>query len=100
MTAKRLPYDRLLCSVSLLLLGIGVVMVYSSSAIKAQEKFGDPFLFLKKQLLWAVVGLAVMVWAMHRDYHAFQRYAPVLFLASFLLLLLVQIGRASCRERV
>lgn len=89
MTAKRLPYDRLLCSVSLLLVGIGVVMVYSSSAIKAQEKFGDPFLFLKKQLLWTVVGVAVMVWAMHRDYRTFQRYAPLLFLASLLLLLLV-----------
>ncbi len=91
MTAKRLPYDRLLCSVSLLLVGIGVVMVYSSSAIKAQEKYGDPLLFLKKQLLWAVLGLAVMVWAMHHDYRAFQRYAPALFLASLLLLLLVLI---------
>jgi cell division protein FtsW len=90
-TAKRLPYDRLLCTVSLLLVGVGVVMVYSSSAIKAQMKYGDPLLFLKKQLLWAVVGLAVMVWAMHHDYRAFQRYAPVLFLASFLLLLLVLI---------
>ena len=53
MTAKRLPYDRLLCTVSLLLVGVGVVMVYSSSAIKAQMKYGDPLLFLKKQLLWA-----------------------------------------------
>lgn len=91
MIAKRLPYDRLLCSVSLLLAAIGVVMVYSSSAIKAQEKYGDPFLFLKKQLLWAVIGLAVMVWAMYRDYRTFQRYAPVLFLASLLFLLLVLI---------
>ena len=91
MTAKRLPYDRLLCSVSLLLVGIGVVMVYSASAIKAQEKYGDPFLFLKKQLLWTMIGLAVMIWAMTRDYRAFQRYAPLLFLASLLLLLLVLI---------
>ncbi|HLC21101.1 MAG TPA: putative lipid II flippase FtsW [Candidatus Methylomirabilis sp.] len=91
MTARRLRYDRLLCTASLLLVGIGVVMVYSSSAIKAQEKYGDPFLFLKKQLLWTVIGLAVMVWAMHRDYRAFQRYAPPLFLASLLLLLVVLI---------
>ncbi len=91
MRSRLRPYDRLLCSVSLLLLGIGVVMVYSSSAIKAHEKFGDPFLFLKKQLLWTALGLALMVWAMHRDYHEFQRYAPVLFLASLLFLLLVLI---------
>ena len=91
MTAKRRPYDRLLCTVSLLLVGVGVVMVYSSSAIKAQMKYGDPLLFLKKQLLWAVIGLVIMVWAMNHDYRAFQQYAPLLFLASFLLLLLVLI---------
>jgi cell division protein FtsW len=85
----RLPHDRLLCVVSLLLLAIGIVMVYSASAIKAQEKFGDPFFFLKKHVLWSAVGLAVMVWAMNRDYRTFQRLAPLLFLASFLLLLLV-----------
>lgn len=91
MIGKRLSYDRLLCSVCLLLAAIGVVMVYSSSAIKAQEKYGDPFFFLKKQLLWAVIGLLVMVWAMYRDYRTFQRYAPLLFLASLLFLLLVLI---------
>lgn len=91
MIVKRLSYDRLLCSVSLLLAALGVVMVYSSSAIKAQEKYDDPFLFLKKQLLWTVIGLLVMVWAMYRDYRTFQRYAPLLFLVSLFFLLLVLI---------
>jgi len=94
---RRVPYDRILCGVSLLLLGIGVVMVYSSSAIKAQEKFGDPFFFLKKQVLWAVVGLAVMAWAMNRDYRTFQQYAPLLFMVSFLLLLLVMVPPIGVR---
>ena len=91
MIAKRLSYDRLLCSVSLLLAFIGVVMVYSASAIKAQEKYDDPFLFLKKQLIWVLIGLAVMVWAMYCDYRIFQQYAPLLFLLSLFLLLLVLI---------
>ncbi|MDE2181377.1 MAG: FtsW/RodA/SpoVE family cell cycle protein, partial [candidate division NC10 bacterium] len=68
MISKRLSYDKLLCSVSLLLVGLGIVMVYSAGAIKAQEKYGDPYFFLKKQLLWALIGFAVMVWAMNRDY--------------------------------
>ena len=89
MIAKRLSYDRLLCSVALVLVGIGIVMVYSASAIKAQDKYGDPLFFLKKQILWALIGFAVMVWAMYRDYRFFQRYAPLLFLFSLVLLGLV-----------
>jgi cell division protein FtsW len=89
MIAKRLSYDRLLCSVALVLVGIGIVMVYSASAIKAQDKYGDPFFFLKKQILWALIGFAVMIWAMYRDYRFFQRYAPLLFILSIVLLGLV-----------
>jgi cell division protein FtsW len=87
--SKRLSYDKLLCSVSLLLVGLGIVMVYSAGAIKAQEKYDDPFFFLKKQLLWALIGFAVMVWAMNRDYRTFQKYVLPLFLLSLFLLVLV-----------
>jgi cell division protein FtsW len=87
--SKRLSYDKLLCSVSLLLVGLGIVMVYSAGAIKAQEKYDDPFFFLKKQLLWALIGFAVMVWAMNRDYRTFQKYVLPLFLFSSFLLALV-----------
>ena len=33
--------------------GLGIVMIYSASAIRAQERFGDPTFFLKKQAVWA-----------------------------------------------
>ena len=87
--AKRLPYDKLLCGISLVLVGLGIIMVYSAGAIKAGEKYDDPFFFLKKQLLWALIGVAVMIWAMNRDYRTFQSYALPLFLLSLLLLILV-----------
>jgi cell division protein FtsW len=91
MIGRRLSHDKLLYSVSLLLVLVGIVMVYSASAIRAQEKYDDPFFFLKKQLLWALIGLAVMFWAMHRDYRIFEQYAPLLFFCSLLLLGLVLI---------
>ena len=46
MITKRLSYDRLLCGVALLLVGLGIVMVYSASAIKAQQNSGDLHFFL------------------------------------------------------
>jgi cell division protein FtsW len=64
-------------------------MIYSASAIRAQERFGDPAFFLKRQLLWAVLGLLVMAWAMGRDLKTLQRLTPILFLGSLFLLLLV-----------
>ena len=81
--------DRFLLIVTLLLLGLGIVMIYSASAIRAQERFGDPTFFLKKQVLWAALGLLAMGWAMTWDLKRLQRWTPIIFLASLFLLLLV-----------
>jgi cell division protein FtsW len=51
--------DRTLLMVSLLLIAIGFLMIFSITPVIAREKFGDSFLFLKKQLLWLCLGLIV-----------------------------------------
>jgi len=84
-------YDAVLLSVVLLLVAIGIVMVYSASAIRAQERFGDPTFFLKRQALWAGLGLLAMLWAMTTDYRRLPRIAPVLFGLAVVLLVLVLI---------
>lgn len=81
--------DRFLLVVTLLLLGMGIVMIYSASAIRAQERFGDPNFFLKKQVIWATLGLLAMGWSMKWDLKRLQRWTPILFLTSLFLLLLV-----------
>ena len=86
---RKLHWDRLLMVVTLILVGLGIVMVYSSSAIRAQERLGDSTFFLKRQLIWAVLGFMAMFWIMGRDYRTLRRYAPLLYLLSLFLLLLV-----------
>jgi len=81
--------DRWLLAVTVVLVGLGIVMIYSASAIRAQERFGDPTFFLKKQAVWAALGLLAMVWAVTWDLKWFQRATPMLFLVSLFLLLLV-----------
>jgi len=81
--------DRWLLAATLVLVGMGVVMIYSASAIRAQERFGDPMFFLKKQAIWAALGLLAMAWAAAWDLKRFQRLTPILFLLSLFLLLLV-----------
>lgn len=93
----RAPSDRFLLVVTLILVGVGIVMIYSASAIRAQERFGDPTFFLKKQLVYAVLGLLAMAWAVGRDLKTFQRLTPILFLGSLLLLLLVLVPHVGIR---
>ena len=70
--AKKLKPDRVLFLVTLVLVGFGVAMVFSSSAIVAKEKFGDPNYFSLKQLISATLGLAVMFVVMKIDYHTYR----------------------------
>lgn len=73
----------------LALLAIGVVMVYSSSAVSAQANFQDQYYFLKRQLIWASLGILAMLVTMNIDYHAWRKLAKPFFLVTLLLLVLV-----------
>lgn len=80
----------------LTLLGIGLVMVYSASSVEALVSYHDPTYFLKRQIMWSLVGLAAMFVAARIDYWKWARYAwPILAITMFLLLavLVPHIGR-------
>ena len=87
--ARKLEPDRILFFVTLLLVGFGVAMVFSSSAIVAKEKFGDPNYFSFKQLIFAAIGLALMFVVMKVDYHAYRHPAVVFSALSVVVALLV-----------
>jgi len=84
-------YDKVLLTVTLILVGVGILMVYSASAIRAQEQFGDPSFFLKRHVIWAAVGLATLIGVLGQDYRQLQRWAPLLYLVAVLVLILVLI---------
>src|SRR5215831_18301719 len=96
--AKRVSVDRWLFSVTMLLVFLGLVMVFSASAVMARERFGSPYAFLSKQLIWAVAGLVTMVVTMQLDYRRYKHPAIVFSLMGITTLLLIsvffQIGRA------
>jgi cell division protein FtsW len=87
--AKKLTPDRFLFLVTLALVGFGIAMVFSSSAIMAKEKFGDPNYFAFKQLVSAMLGLAVMFVIMKCDYHLYARPAIVFSMLAIVVALLV-----------
>ena len=75
--ARTLKYDKVLFTATLLLVCASVVMVYSASAILALERFQQPYLFLTKQVMWVVLGLAVLAIAMRVDYRTYRNDAFV-----------------------
>ena len=89
--AKRVSVDRWMFTVTTLLVFIGLVMIFSASAVMAKERFGSAYEFLIKQLIWAVAGLAVMVIAMKIDYKRLQHPALVLTLLGFTTLFLISV---------
>ena len=74
----------------IVLLSIGVVMVYSASAIMATDRFHDPYFFLKKQLVWALLGSLGLLVALRMDYRRLERLQwPILLVAAVLLVLVL-----------
>jgi cell division protein FtsW len=89
--AKRVSVDRWLFTVTMLLVFLGLVMVFSASAVMARERFGSPYAFLSKQLIWAVAGLVAMVVTMQLDYRRYKHPAIVFSLMGVTTLLLISV---------
>ncbi len=87
-----------LVAVTSTMVAIGVVMIYSASALYAQETYHDAAYFLKRHLLYLVLGVAGAIWMMRGRYHTLQRWTkPLVLLCVFLLLavLVPGIGHAA-----
>jgi len=89
--AKRVSVDRWLFTVTMLLVFVGLVMVFSASAVMARERFGSPYAFLLKQLVWAAAGLVAMVVAMRVDYRCYKHPALVFSFLGLTTLLLISV---------
>jgi cell division protein FtsW len=87
--ARKLKPDWVLFIVTLTLVIFGVVMVFSSSVVVAKERYGDPNYFSLKQLMAAVLGLAVMFVVMKIDYHIYREPTVVFSLLAIVIAALV-----------
>jgi cell division protein FtsW len=82
-------YDWGLLSVVAMLLGLGLVMVFSASYARAVDGFGDPFYFTTRQLIWGAIGVVAMVVAARIPYQWWERWSIVLMALALLALITV-----------
>lgn len=78
--AKRVGVDKWLFGVTLLMVVIGLVMIFSASAVVANEKYHTPYYFVMRQSLWAVAGVVAMIVAMNISYKRYNN--PVVVFSS------------------
>jgi cell division protein FtsW len=81
--------NRFILMASLLLTGLGLVAVYSASAVVAMERHQDTYFFLRRQAVYAALGLGAMLTVMQVDYRHLQRWTRISFLVTLILLALV-----------
>jgi len=88
---KRRAPDAVLLAVTALLTATGIVMVFSASSAVAYTQYHDPTYYLKRELLWAVVGAGALVLGMRLDYTKLRALAPWLLGLAIALLAVVLI---------
>jgi cell division protein FtsW len=71
--ARKLKSDRVLFIATIVLVGLGIVMVYSASAVVMMERYHRPYLFLAKQAMWAALGVAILGVVMRLDYRHYRQ---------------------------
>ncbi len=76
-------------TIMFIMLAFGLIMVFSASAPSAFYKEGDKLYYIKRQLIWTVIGIAVMAGTMCISYRVIKRYASILFIGALVLLGLV-----------
>ena len=85
--------DSILCVTVAILVLIGIVMVFSSSA--AYTEHNDSFYFLKRQVLWCLLGTGLLLITKNLDYHKLHQYTYPIMIFTFLLLVVVMFPEFS-----
>ncbi len=80
-----------LFTVTIILICLGIVMIYSASNIYCWEKYNDEFFFLKRHISFVLIGGLLTFLVMSFDYRRLKKYAKPLLIVSFVLLILVLI---------
>lgn len=99
---KVLGYDYVLLIPTLLLVGFGLVAIYSSSSFLAEHKYGDSYFYLKRQGIFCLLGLCFLIMAKNipTEFYAKLVYPFLMLSLALLVALLIpgigtKIGGAS-----
>jgi cell division protein FtsW len=86
---EQYSFDPVILTAVILLLGMGLVAVYSASSILAEQRFGDHYYYLRKQLMFCLFGILLMIIAKNINYLLYRKFVYPLLVSSMILLALL-----------
>ena len=84
-----LGLDMPFCLLVLVLLTVGIIMMFSASYPIAYAETGDSYYYLKRQVIFAIIGIGAMIGLSFVNYRIFYRFAKILLAISYGALVLV-----------
>jgi len=84
-----MAYDFMLLIPTLLLLGVGLVAIFSASSFLAEHRLNDSYYYLKRQAMYCLLGLCFMIFAKNTPAALYSRLVYPLLGISLALLILV-----------
>jgi cell division protein FtsW len=92
-------HDFALLASTLVLVSLGLTMVFISSTVMANAQYQDPYFFVKRQSVYALLGVGALVLGRTTDYHVYKRYAYWVLLAALIGLVLVFVPHIGAKVR-
>lgn len=92
--------DFLLLITALILAGVGLVMVYSSSMYLSMDRVGDGMYYFKKQAFRFMIGLVIMMFLTKINYRGYAKLGTALLVTGFVLLVMLLMQKAASGKGV
>ncbi len=92
---EKQPADLILIFDVLLLLGIGLVVLFSASSYYSQKFYGDAYYYLKRQITWALLGIGLGIIVSLTPIEVIKRSTPLVVLVAFVLMIMTFIPGVS-----
>jgi len=86
MSEKLLKIDKIIFISALLMMGFGIVFVYSSSFALAQVRHGGSYFYLLNHIIRVLIALCCLVFFINVDYHVLGKYSSILYIFAVCLL--------------
>jgi len=79
------------------LIGIGIIMIYSSSSVFSEKHYKTQYYFIFKHMVYVLLGIGAMIYCSIVDHQKLRKVSYILLLVTFILLLLSLVGPLSIR---
>lgn len=87
---RRVHLDYPLLIVTILLVGLGLTMVYSATAVIGMEKYNDSYYFIRRSLIFTVMGIGALSFSLHFSYYHWRKLVyPILGVTCLMMLLVI-----------